>query len=237
MRIIAALDIIGGKCVRLTQGDFSSKIIYNDDPVEAAIEIESYGIKYLHVVDLDGAKNRKLANLSILEKIGSRTNLQIDFGGGIRSASDLKKVFSAGARQITIGSIAITNQKLFLSWLIEFGDEKIILGADCSGRKVSACGWTEQSDNDIISFISGYRSKGVKYTICTDIDKDGMLQGPSVGLYRDILADTDIRLIASGGISSEKDIEDLDKAGCEGAIIGKAIYEGRISLKELGKYA
>lgn len=237
MRIIAALDIIGGKCVRLTQGDFSSKIIYNEDPVEAAIEMESYGVKYLHVVDLDGAKNRSVAHLSILEKIGIKTNLEIDFGGGIRSAADLKNIFNAGARQITIGSIAVSNRKLFLSWLNEFGDEKIILGADCSGRKVSACGWTEQSDNDIISFISGYRSKGVKYTICTDIDKDGMLQGPSVELYRDILAVTDVRLIASGGISCVKDVEDLDKAGCEGAVIGKAIYEGKISLKELGKYA
>ncbi len=237
MRIIAALDIIGGKCVRLTRGDFSSKKIYNEDPVEAAIEIESYGIKYLHVVDLDGAKNRKIENLAILEKIGSGTRLEIDFGGGIRSADDLRNVFNAGARQVTIGSIAVSDQKLFLSWLNEFGDEKIILGADCSGRKVSACGWTEQSDNDIVSFISAYRSKGVKYTICTDIDKDGMLQGPSVELYRDILAVTDVKLIASGGISSQKDIENLEKAGCEGAIIGKAIYEGKISLKELGKNA
>lgn len=233
MRIIPAMDIIEGKCVRLTQGDFTSKKIYNEDPVEAAIEMESFGIKYLHLVDLDGAKNRKITNLDILEKIASRTNLAIDFGGGIRKAADLGTVFNAGAKQITVGSIALSNQRLFISWLKEFGPDKIILGADSTGGKVSSCAWTEQSDSDLISFIAEYRKKGVNYAICTDIAKDGMLEGPSTDLYRDILSVTDINLIASGGISSMNDIDELEKAGCEGAIIGKAIYEGKISLKEL----
>jgi phosphoribosylformimino-5-aminoimidazole carboxamide ribotide isomerase len=235
MRIIVALDIIGGKCVRLTRGDFSTKKIYNENPVEVARQIEDSGLNYLHLVDLDGAKNKKIENIRVLEKIAGKTNLKIDFGGGIRSIVDLKTVFNSGAQQVTVGSIAVNAPSLFLEWLIEVGHEKIILGADCINGKISTGGWIEKSDIDIISFISDYKSHGVKYTICTDIDKDGMLQGPSIELYKDILSQVDINLIASGGISSVKDIEDLKETGCEGAIIGKAVYEGKLTLKELGK--
>jgi phosphoribosylformimino-5-aminoimidazole carboxamide ribotide isomerase len=234
MRIIVALDIIGGKCVRLTKGDFNTKKVYNEDPVEVARQIEDNGISYLHLVDLDGAKNKKIENLKVLEKISAKTNLKIDFGGGLRSFEDLLTVFNAGARQVTAGSIAVTDPHLFMEWLAKLGQEKLILGADCINRKVSTNGWLENSDNDIISFISDYRSKGVKYTICTDIKKDGMLQGPSLTLYKEILKSVKIKLIASGGISSLKDIVDLREAGCEGAIIGKAVYEKKITLKDLG---
>jgi phosphoribosylformimino-5-aminoimidazole carboxamide ribotide isomerase len=234
MRIIVALDIIEGKCVRLTKGDFNTKKVYNEDPVEVARQIEDNGISYLHLVDLDGAKNKKIENLKVLEKISAKTNLKIDFGGGLRSFEDLLTVFNAGARQVTAGSIAVTDPHLFMEWLAKLGQEKLILGADCINRKVSTNGWLENSDNDIISFISDYRSKGVKYTICTDIKKDGMLQGPSLTLYKEILKSVKIKLIASGGISSLKDIVDLREAGCEGAIIGKAVYEKKITLKDLG---
>ena len=235
MRIIAAIDIIEGKCVRLTRGDFITKKVYNEDPLEVALQIEDSGIKYLHLVDLDGAKNKKIENIKVLEKIAWKTRLKIDFGGGLRTYEDLMTVFNAGARQATAGSIALTNPNLFIEWLTKLGQEKLILGADCIDRKVSTGAWLENSDKEIISFISEYRSKGVKYTICTDIKKDGMLQGPSTALYKEILGAVKINLIASGGISTIKDIEDVREAGCEGVIIGKAVYEGRITLNELGK--
>lgn len=235
MRIIPALDIIGGKCVRLTRGDFSSKKVYNDDPVSVAKDIEDNGLKYLHLVDLDGARNKRLVNLKVLEKIASATNLSIDFGGGIRNTADVTAVFNAGARQVTGGSVAVGDPALFLIWLRDFGPDRIILGADSLGMKVSTCGWTETSEKDLVSFISGYKLLGVKYVICTDISKDGMLQGPSTDLYRQILSATDVNLIASGGVSEMKDIDELKKAGCEGVIVGKAIYEGKLTLKELGE--
>lgn len=235
MRIIAAIDIIDGKCVRLTRGDFSTKKIYNEDPLEIALKIEANGINYLHLVDLDGAKNKKIENIKVLEKIAWKTKLRIDYGGGLRSYEDLITVFNAGARQVTAGSTALTKPHLFMEWLTKLGQEKLILGADCIDRKVSTAGWLEQSDKEIISYISDYKSRGVKYTICTDIKKDGMLQGPSTTLYKEILDAVKINLIASGGISSLRDIEDVRKAGCEGVIIGKAIYEGKIGLNELGK--
>jgi phosphoribosylformimino-5-aminoimidazole carboxamide ribotide isomerase len=235
MRIIAAIDIIEGKCVRLTRGDFITKKVYNEDPLEVALQIEDSGIKYLHLVDLDGAKNKKIENIKVLEKIAWKTRLKIDFGGGLRTYEDLMTVFNAGARQATAGSIALTNPNLFIEWLTKLGQEKLILGADCIDRKVSTGAWLEKSDKEIISFISEYRSKGVKYTICTDIKKDGMLQGPSTALYKEILDSVKINLIASGGISSIRDIEDVREAGCEGVIIGKAVYEGKITLNELGK--
>jgi phosphoribosylformimino-5-aminoimidazole carboxamide ribotide isomerase len=235
MRIIIAIDIIDGKCVRLTRGDFKTKKVYNEDPLEVALQIEDNGINYLHLVDLEGAKNKKLENIKVLEKIAWKTKLKIDFGGGLRSYEDLLTVFNAGARQVTAGSIAVTHQGLFLEWLTKLGQEKLILGADCIDRRVSTGGWLDSSDKEIISFISDYRSKGVKYTICTDIKKDGMLQGPSTSLYKEILSAVKINLIASGGISSLKDIEAVKEAGCEGAIVGKAVYEGKITLKELGK--
>jgi len=229
------MDIIGGKCVRLTRGDFSTKKIYNENPVEVARQIEGSGLNYLHLVDLDGAKNKKIENIKILEKIAGKTNLKIDFGGGLRLYDDLITVFNAGARQVTAGSIAVTDPHIFMEWLAKLGQEKLILGADCINRKISTGGWLENSDKDIISFISEYKSQGVKYTICTDIKKDGMLQGPSTTLYKEILGKIKINLIASGGITSLKDLEDLRKAGCYGAIIGKAIYEGKLTLNELGK--
>ena len=235
MRIIVALDIIGGKCVRLTRGDFSTKKVYNKDPLEIARQIEDNGLSYIHLVDLDGAKNKKIENIKVLEKIAGKTNLKIDFGGGLRLYDDLITVFNAGARQVTVGSIAVTDPHLFLEWMTRLGQEKLILGADCFDRKVSTGGWAETSDIDIISFISDYKSKGVKYTICTDIKKDGMLKGPSTALYKEILSKVKINLIASGGITSIKDLEDLRESGCDGAIIGKAVYEEKITLKELGR--
>ena len=235
MRIIVAIDLIDGKCVRLTKGDFATKKIYNEDPLDLAMKIEDNGINYLHLVDLEGAKNRKIGNIKVLEKIAWKTKLKIDFGGGLRSYEDLITVFNAGARQVTAGSIAVTNPDIFVEWLTKLGQEKLILGADCIDKKVSTGGWQDSSDKEIVSFISDYRSKGVKYTICTDIKKDGMLQGPSTALYKEILGAVKINLIASGGISSLKDIGEVEKAGCEGVIIGKAVYEGKISLNDLGK--
>jgi phosphoribosylformimino-5-aminoimidazole carboxamide ribotide isomerase len=235
MRIIIAIDIIEGKCVRLTKGDFSTKKIYNENPLEVARQIEDNGIKYIHLVDLDGALKKRVVNYKILEKISAGTSLKIDFGGGIRSDDDLYIVFSSGARQVTCGSIAVASKPLVLEWLSKWGREKIMLGADSVNRKITIEGWTESSDSDIIKFIAGYRSKGIKYTICTDIEKDGMLHGPSTDLYKEILEIPGINLIASGGISSIKDIEELSQIGCEGAIIGKALYEGILDLKDLSR--
>jgi phosphoribosylformimino-5-aminoimidazole carboxamide ribotide isomerase len=233
MRIIPAIDILGGKCVRLTRGDYSTSKIYNQDPLEVAKEFEDYGLKYLHLVDLDGAKKKRVVNFRVIERISSGTGLRIDFGGGIRSDEDLKIVFNSGAFQATGGSIALSSPLTFLDWLALYGNEKIILGADSRNRNIAINGWGEDSDKDVVEFISGYCSKGVLFTICTDINKDGLMSGPATDLYKEILASTSLNLIASGGISSVRDIEDIREAGCEGLIIGKAIYEGRITLKEL----
>jgi len=235
MRIIIAIDIIGGKCVRLTKGDFSTKKIYSENPLELAKKIEDHGIKYVHIVDLDGALKKRIVNYKILEKIAAGTSLKIDFGGGIRTDDDLYIVFSSGARQVTCGSVAVTSQPLILEWLSKWGNEKIMLGADSVNRKIATEGWVESSDSDIIKFITGYRSKGIKYAVCTDIDKDGMLKGPSTDLYKEILEIPGLKLIASGGITSIKDIEELSLIGCEGAIIGKALYEGILDLKEISR--
>jgi phosphoribosylformimino-5-aminoimidazole carboxamide ribotide isomerase len=235
MRIITAIDILGGKCVRLTQGDYSSKIIYNEDPLEVAKEFEDNGLKYLHLVDLDGAKKKMIINYHVLDRIASKTSLTIDFGGGIRSENDLKIAFSSGARQVTAGSIAVSSPSLFLEWLGRYTSDRIILGADCITRKIATNGWTEKSEMDVLDFMADYASKGVEYSVCTDVDKDGLMMGPSTELYKEILKAVRINLIASGGISSIKDIEDVKATGCEGTIIGKAIYEGKIKLKELRK--
>jgi phosphoribosylformimino-5-aminoimidazole carboxamide ribotide isomerase len=235
MRIIIAIDILGGKCVRLTKGDYETKKIYNEDPLEVAKEVEDNGIGYLHLVDLDGAKNRKPENLRILEKLASRTNLIIDFGGGIRTDEEVQSAFNAGAKQITAGSIALTDKKLFMKWLDHFGDERIILGADFRNGKISTAGWLEDSDTDLIRFLQEYISEGVKYAICTDIEKDGLLKGPATEMYTKITDEMKINLIASGGISSIKDVENIRDSGCEGVIIGKAYYEGRITLNDLMK--
>ena len=235
MRIIIAIDIIGGKCVRLSKGDYSTSKNYNDDPVEIARQIEDNGIKFLHLVDLDGARSKHIVNHKILEKIARETALKVDFGGGIRSMKDIETAFEYGASQVTCGSTAVYDPERFLKWLSDFGPDRIILGADSIYHKISANGWLDNTDLDIIKFITGYFEKGVRYAICTDIEKDGMLKGPSVNLYEEILSVAQLNLIASGGITTIKDIEELKNAGCEGSIIGKAIYEGKLTLKELSK--
>ena len=209
MRIIIAIDIIDGKCVRLTRGDYRKKKIYNEDPLEVAKMIEGSGLKYLHLVDLDGAKNKRITNSKVLEKISSHTDLIIDFGGGIRSDEDLEIAFRSGASQITAGSIAVSSPSLFLEWVNKYGNEKIILGADSKNSKIATEAWTENSEQDIIPFISDYCSKGIRYTICTDVDSDGMMKGPAVDLYNEILKNVKVNLIASGGISSIKDVEEI----------------------------
>ena len=233
MRIIPAIDIIDGKCVRLTKGDYSTKIVYNENPLEVAKEFEANGIKHLHLVDLDGAKSKRIVNHKILERIASATNLSIDFGGGLKSDEDLKIALESGANQITGGSIAAKNRPVFLDWIKQYGGEKIILGADCMNRKIATDGWLESSELDIIEFIQNYELEGVQYVICTDISKDGMLQGPSIDLYKEIIEVSKVKLIASGGIANLQDLIDLKEIGCEGAILGKAIYEGKVTLKEL----
>ena len=236
MKIIPAIDIIDGKCVRLSKGDYDTKKIYHENPLDIAKEFEAHGIQYLHLVDLDGAKAKTIKNLKTLEMLASETNLIIDFGGGIKTRKSLESAFNAGANQITIGSIAVENPQLCEEWINEFGAEKLILGADCLDRKIKTSGWLTDSDLNVLDFIQSYQLKGIKEVICTDISKDGMLQGPSFELYQEILKQSEIALIASGGISSLQDLEDLKKIGCSGAIIGKAIYEGKISLKELQKF-
>lgn len=236
MKIIPAIDIIDGKCVRLSKGDYDTKKIYHENPLDIAKEYEAHGIQYLHLVDLDGAKAKTIKNLKILEILASQTNLIIDFGGGIKTRESLERAFNAGANQITIGSVAVENPEMCEEWISEFGAEKLILGADCLNRKIKTSGWLTDSDLDVLHFIQSYESRGIKEVICTDISKDGMLEGPSFELYQEILKQSEIALIASGGISSLQDLEDLKKIGCSGAIIGKAIYEGKISLQELQKF-
>ena len=259
MRIIPAIDIIEGKCVRLSKGDYSTKKVYNESPLEVAKQFEASGIEYLHLVDLDGAKAKHIINYNVLEQIASKTSLKIDFGGGLKSDKDLKIAFESGASQITGGSIAVSNPKIFKKWLSIHGSDKIILGADANKEKVAINGWQEESNQELIPFIQGYQQEGVQYVICTDIAKDGMLQGPSFDLYKKILkacilsvraqsrtnknlstaleeTEGTIKLIASGGISTFDEIPKLAALGCEGVIIGKAIYENRISLKELENF-
>ena len=233
MRIIPAMDIIDGACVRLTQGDYSRKTLYSREPVEVAMELEAHGIKYLHLVDLDGAREGKIRNHGVLEAIADKTGLKVDFSGGIRNDKDLRTAFRCGASQVTCGSIAVSRPGLFLQWLADYGPERIILGADFRQRKVATGGWLSGSETDIMNFLRQYRSEGVVYAMCTDIEKDGMLDGPSVEMYREIVQIEGLSLIASGGISTVEDLKLLSETGCEGAIIGKAIYEGRISLEEL----
>lgn len=236
MKIIPAIDIIDGKCVRLSKGDYDTKKVYHENPLDIAKEYEDNGIQYLHLVDLDGAKAKTIKNLKTLEILRSETSLIIDFGGGIKTRESLESAFNAGANQVTIGSVAVENPELCIDWINEFGTEKLILGADCLDRKVKTSGWLENSNLDVIDFIQSYQKKGIKDVICTDISKDGMLQGPSFELYKEILNQSNISLIASGGISSIQDLDDLKKLGCSGAIIGKALYEDKINLKELQKF-
>ncbi|WP_296384043.1 1-(5-phosphoribosyl)-5-[(5-phosphoribosylamino)methylideneamino]imidazole-4-carboxamide isomerase [Winogradskyella sp.] len=243
MRIIPAIDIIDGKCVRLTKGNYDTKKIYNENPLEVAKAFEASGVEYLHLVDLDGAKAKHIVNYKVLELIASKTNLKIDFGGGLKSNEDLHIAFNCGARQITGGSIAVNDRETFEGWLAKYGSQKIILGADSNDGKIAINGWQDSSKEEVISFIKDYQKNGIQYVICTDISKDGMLEGPSCDLYKTIIEacsnsnlNQSIRLIASGGVSRIEDLEDLKIIGCEGVIIGKAIYENRISLKELERF-
>ena len=236
MRIIPAIDIIDGKCVRLSKGDYSTQKTYNEHPLEVAKAYEAHGIEHLHLVDLDGAKSKHIVNHKVLETIATKTNLKIDFGGGLKTDEDLKIAFESGAQQVTGGSIAVKQPEVFGQWISTYGAEKIILGADVKGEYIATDGWLETSDQSLFDFLAHYQAKGIQYTICTDISKDGMLQGPSFDLYQKILSETQVKLIASGGISQFDELPRLAEMGCEGTIIGKAIYENRISLKELEQF-
>lgn len=237
IQIIPAIDIIEGRCVRLTQGDFSKKTEYNQQPLEVAQQFEDAGLRRLHLVDLDGARQKKVVNYKVLEKIASHTKLHIDFGGGIQSDEDVRIAFDSGARQITGGSIAVKNPDVFEDWLKQYGAEKIILGADAKNEKIVVSGWEETAQVWIYDFLATYREKGVRYVISTDVAKDGLLQGPSFGLYQEIRQQfPDLQLIASGGVSSISDIEKLADMKVYGIIVGKAIYENKIKLSELSKF-
>jgi phosphoribosylformimino-5-aminoimidazole carboxamide ribotide isomerase len=237
MEIIPAIDLIGGKCVRLSQGDYSSKIEYHDDPLEMAKRFEGVGIRRLHLVDLDGAKAKKIVNADVLERICAGTSLQVDFGGGIQSDVEIQKAFLLGAKQVTGGSIAVKNPELFQTWIEKYGFEKIILGADAKDRKIAVGGWEETTSVELIPFVRDYVASGIRYVICTDVAKDGLLQGPSTQLYIDMMSEIPgVKLIASGGVSCMQDLEDLQKSGVYGAIVGKAYYEGRVTLEQLASF-
>ena len=234
MRIIPAIDIINGECVRLSKGDYNKKTVYSKNVLDVAKNFEDNGIQFLHLVDLDGAKQNRIINYKILEKISSQTNLIIDFGGGLKSEEDIKIAFENGAKQVTLGSVAVKNPELFLKSLEKYGSEKIILGADARKEKIAVSGWLEESETNIYDFIKEKTESGIEYVISTDIDKDGMLEGLSFDLYEKIIGENpNIKLIASGGITSASDLEKVKSIGCEGAIIGKALYENRIKFNDL----
>jgi len=234
MEIIPAIDIIDGKCVRLTEGDYAQKTIYNESPLEIAKSFADAGVKRLHLVDLDGAKAGKVTNWKVLESIASNTSLIIDFGGGIKTEADLKLVYESGASLATIGSLAVKDPDLFASWIAQYGADKFLLGADVKGEFIAIGGWLQVSEETIIQFIEKYIEKGIKQLFCTDISKDGKLEGPSLELYTKIVRQfPDLHFIASGGVSSMDDINALREIGCKGVIVGKAIYEGRIKIEEL----
>ncbi len=236
IEIIPAIDIIDAKCVRLSQGDYAQKKVYNENPLEVAKEFEDNGIKRLHLVDLDGAKSNRIVNYKVLETIATHTNLTIDFGGGLKTDDDLRIAFESGASMVTGGSIAVKNREMFLSWLKKYSSEKIILGADAKHEQIAVSGWQEGTSLNLFDFLKDYVAEGVSKIICTDISKDGMLQGSNVDLYVKIKKQfPDLYVIASGGISSIDDILNLNEQGIDGVITGKAIYEGKISLKELKK--
>lgn len=237
IEIIPAIDLIDGKCVRLSQGDYTQKTVYNENPLEVAKMFADAGIRRLHLVDLDGAKAHHIVNHKVLERITSSTDLVVDFGGGLKSDDDLRIAFESGASMVTGGSIAVKNPDIFSSWISQFGGEKIILGADVKDEKIAVGGWLETTELDLMPFIKKYMQQGISKVICTDISKDGMLQGPAIELYKKMLAERpDMYLIASGGVSSIRDIELLHEAAVPAVITGKAIYEGRIKLNELGKF-
>lgn len=237
MEIIPAIDIIDGKCVRLTHGDYSLKKIYNERPLEVAKEFENAGIKRLHLVDLDGAKAGAVKNWKVLETIAGKTSLIIDFGGGIKSENDVQVVFDSGAALATVGSIAVKNEEVFSDWLTAFGAGRFLLGADVRKEKITVSGWTEETEIWIYEFIEKYIGKGMKQIFCTDVSKDGALEGPSIELYKSIIEKfPELHFIASGGVSSIDDVYQLQQIGCKGVIIGKAIYEGRIQLFQLKSF-
>ena len=233
IELIPAIDIIGGQCVRLTKGDYDQKKVYGE-PLEMALEFERLGFKRLHVVDLDGAKSKHIVNDAVLKAITTETSLTVDFGGGIKTDEDLEKAFAAGAKMVTVGSIAVTKPELFMGWMEKYGAERMILGADVRHGKISINGWKEDSDEDLLPFLKKYIDAGVKNVLCTEISKDGTLAGPAIDLYKRVM-DTypELHLIASGGVSSKADIEALNAAGIPAVVFGKAIYEGKINLKEL----
>jgi phosphoribosylformimino-5-aminoimidazole carboxamide ribotide isomerase len=238
IELIPAIDIIEGKCVRLTQGDYDTKKVYNEDPLEVAKMFEDYGIRRLHVVDLDGARQGRIINYRILERLATYTSLVIDFGGGLKQDNDLEIAFESGAQMVTGGSIAVKNPNTFKSWISKFGSEKIILGADAKDKKIAISGWEETTENELIPYIQHYHQEGISKSICTDISRDGMLQGPAIDLYKEVLEQIpQLYLIASGGVSSIQDIEKLAEAGIPAVIFGKAIYEGKIQLKDLIRFA
>lgn len=234
MIIVPAIDLINGQCVRLTKGDYDTTKVYNTNPLEVAQEFEAAGLTHLHLVDLDGAKKREVVNWNILETIAKNTSLKIDFSGGLSDADQVKKAFDLGAYKVTIGSIAVKRPDTFKQWIVDNGADKMILGADVIGRNIAIHGWESTSDVSILDFIHGYHLCGIRNVMCTDVSKDGMLQGPATDLYKEILQSfPDLQLIASGGVSNLQDLIDLKEAGCAYAIVGKAIYEGRVSLEEL----
>ena len=234
IELIPAIDIIEGQCVRLTTGDYDRKTVYRDSPAEVAKEFEQLGFKRLHVVDLDGAKSKHIVNSTVLSRITAETQLIVDFGGGIKTDEDIEKAFEAGASMVTVGSIAVTRPELFMGWLDKYGADRMILGADVRNGKISINGWKEDSTEDLLPFLKKYIDAGVKNVLCTEISKDGTLQGPAIGLYKDVMtAYPQLHLIASGGVSSIDDIRALDAAGIPAVVFGKAIYEGKINLKEL----
>lgn len=236
MEIIPAIDIIDGKCVRLSKGDYDTRRVYNEDPLEVARQFEDWGVGRLHVVDLDGAKAGHVVNHRTLERICGRSSLTVDFGGGLKTADDLRVAFECGAAMATGGSIAVKDPVEFEAWLLRYGPERIILGADAKEGKIAVSGWTETSAQELIPFVKAYRDKGVTQTICTDIGRDGMLQGPAIDLYRDLMEQVEgVRLIASGGVGSAADIEALAEAGVPAVIVGKAIYEKRVSAADIAR--
>ena len=235
--IIPAIDVIDGKAVRLTQGDYSQKKVYNEHPLEVAKQFEDAGLRRLHLVDLDGAKDGRVKNWKVLETLAAKTSLVIDFGGGLKTEKDLQIVFDSGAALATVGSIAVKNEEEFVKWLSRFGAEKFLLGADVKNEKIAVAGWLETTNIWIYDFIEKYLQHGVQQIFCTDVSKDGKLEGPSVDLYKSILEKfPELHFIASGGVSSIKDLDDLRNIGCKAAIVGKAFYEGRISISELKNF-
>lgn len=237
IELIPAIDIIDGKCVRLSQGDYNTQKVYNESPLEVAKEFEANGIRRLHVVDLDGAKSSHIVNYKVLDQIAGHTSLIIDFGGGIKTDEDLTIAFEYGAQMVTLGSVAVKNPDLFKSWLHKYGAEKMILGADVKDNRISVNGWKEESQQELLPFLDGYTQEGIRKVLCTDISRDGMLQGPSIELYKQIMSRfPDMHLIASGGVSGLDDIIRLDEAGIPAVVFGKALYEGHITLKDLNRF-